>query len=126
MNKLLAGLLTLPLLFSCGDKKEKTEDKATTTEIVTPERITVKGTELYKGDKPYHYIGTNYWYGTLIAAKEGGDRERLAKELDMMKEYGIDNLRILVGAEAGTQDFTVNPALQPEQGQYDNNLLDGL
>ncbi|WP_417368140.1 glycoside hydrolase 5 family protein [Flavobacterium beibuense] len=126
MNKLLAGLLTLPLLFSCGDKKEKTEDTATTTEIVTPERITVKGTELYKGEKPYHYIGTNYWYGTLIAAKEGGDRDRLSKELDMMKEYGIDNLRILVGAEAGTQDFTVNPALQPEQGQYDNNLLDGL
>ncbi|RYJ42088.1 glycoside hydrolase 5 family protein [Flavobacterium beibuense] len=126
MNRILAGLLALPLLFSCGGKKEKTDEVVSVNETTTPERITVKGNELYKGDKPYHYIGTNYWYGALLAAKEGGNRERLAKELDIMKEYGIDNLRILVGAEAGTQDFTVNPALQPEQGKYDDNLLDGL
>ncbi len=89
-------------------------------------RITVKGTQFYKGDKPYHYIGTNYWYGALLAAKEGGDRKRLGEELDLLKSKGIDNLRILVGAEGGTQDFTVTPALQPNQGVYDDNLLDGL
>jgi len=91
-----------------------------------PQRITVKGTEFYKGGKPYHYIGANYWYGALMAAKSGGDRQRLAAELDKLKADGIDNLRILVGAEGGTQDFTVTPALQPKQGEYDNNQLDGL
>jgi mannan endo-1,4-beta-mannosidase len=35
-------------------------------------------------------------------------------------------LRILVGAEGGTQDFQVKPALQPEPGEYNEDLLDGL
>jgi len=88
--------------------------------------ITVKNGTFYKGSKPYHFIGTNYWYGPLIAAKEIGDRPRLIKELDLMKEQGIDNLRILVGAEGGNEDFQVKPALQYEQGKYNEQLLDGL
>lgn len=89
------------------------------------EFITVKGNEFYKNGKPYHYIGTNYWYGSLIGAKDG-DRERLKKELDELKANGITNLRVLVGAEGGKQDFTVTSALQYEQGKYDEKLLDGL
>mgnify|MGYP001762653440 FL=1 len=91
-----------------------------------PERITVKGTEFYKGNTPYHYIGANYWYGSLLASKSVGDRARLSRELDELKANGMDNLRILVGAEGGTQDFTVKPALQPKQGVYNDDLLDGL
>ncbi|UTN04193.1 cellulase family glycosylhydrolase [Flavobacterium bizetiae] len=90
------------------------------------ERITVKGTQFYKGDKPYAYIGTNYWYGSLLASKKVGDRKRLLRELDLMQKNGIDNLRILVGADGGKYDFTVRPALQYEQGKYDEDLLDGL
>jgi len=90
------------------------------------ERITVKGTQFYKGDKPYAYVGTNYWYGSLLASKKVGDRKRLLRELDFMKENGIDNLRVLVGADGGKYDFTVRPALQYEQGKYDEDLLDGL
>lgn len=89
-------------------------------------KITVKGTQFYKGDKPYSYIGTNYWYGSLLASKKIGDRKRLLRELDLMKKNGIDNLRILVGADGGKYDFTVRPALQYEQGKYDEDLLDGL
>ncbi|OOG77582.1 beta-mannanase [Flavobacterium sp. A45] len=89
-------------------------------------RITVKGTQFYKGDKPYSYIGTNYWYGSLLASKKVGDRKRLLRELDLMKKNGIDNLRILVGGDGGKYDFTVRPALQYEQGKYDDDLLDGL
>lgn len=90
------------------------------------ERITVKGTQFYKGDKPYAYIGTNYWYGSLLASKKVGDRKRLLRELDLMQKNGIDNLRILVGGDGGKYDFTVRPALQYEQGKYDEDLLDGL
>jgi mannan endo-1,4-beta-mannosidase len=89
-------------------------------------RITVKGTQFYKGDKPYSYIGTNYWYGSLLASKKIGDRKRLTRELDFMQKNGIDNLRILVGADGGKYDFTVRPALQYEQGKYDEDLLDAL
>lgn len=105
----------VPLALSCTAQKKELQPQ-----------ITVKGTEFYKGDKPYHYIGTNYWYGALLASKDGGNRKRLAEELDQLKANGIDNLRILVGAEGGTQDFTVTPALQPKQGEYNQNLLDGL
>ena len=125
-TKLLICLVSLQLIISCGDKKKKEEAADKEMEQATIERITVKGTEFYKGDKPYRYIGTNYWYGSLLGAKEGGNRERLAEELDIMKANGIDNLRIMVGAESGQQDYTVTPALQPEQGKYDDNLLDGL
>jgi len=90
------------------------------------ERITVKGTQFYKGDKPYAYVGTNYWYGSLLASKKVGDRKRLLRELDFMQKNGIDNLRVLVGADGGKYDFTVRPALQYEQGKYDEDLLDGL
>lgn len=90
------------------------------------EKITVKGTQFYKGDKPYAYIGTNYWYGSMLASKKIGDRKRLLRELDLMKKNGIDNLRVLVGADGGKYDFTVRPALQYEQGKYDEDLLDGL
>jgi mannan endo-1,4-beta-mannosidase len=89
-------------------------------------RITVKGTQFYKGDKPYSYIGTNYWYGSLLASKKVGDRKRLLRELDLMQKYGIDNLRILVGGDGGKYDYTVRPALQYKQGKYDQDLLDGL
>jgi len=88
--------------------------------------ITVSNSKFYKAGKPYYFVGANYWYGPLIGAKNGGDRERLIKELDLMKANGIDNLRILVGAEGDGGDSRVYPALQPEQGVYNDDLLDGL
>lgn len=89
-------------------------------------QITIKDSKFIKDDKPYYFVGANYWYGPLIGAKNIGDRERLIKELDQMKEVGIDNLRILVGAEGDGGDSRVYPALQPEQGVYNKDLLDGL
>jgi mannan endo-1,4-beta-mannosidase len=88
--------------------------------------ITVKGTQFIKDGKPYSYVGANYWYGALLGSEKYGDRERLIRELDLMKANGIDNLRVLVGAEGGTYDYTVTPALQTAQGKYDEALLDGL
>jgi mannan endo-1,4-beta-mannosidase len=87
--------------------------------------ITVQDGKFIKDGKPYYYIGTNYWYGAMIAAANG-DRARLIEELDQLKANGITNLRILVGAEGGDQDFTVTPALQNEKGKYNQELLDGL
>ncbi|MGK4569079.1 glycoside hydrolase 5 family protein [Flavobacterium sp. 3HN19-14] len=88
--------------------------------------ITVKGTQFYKNGKPYSYIGANYWYGAILGSEKYGDRKRLLRELDQMKANGIDNLRILVGADGGGYDYTVPYAVQPEQGKYDADLLKGL
>lgn len=99
----------------------------TTMEYIRPiDVISVKDGQFKKGDKPYYFVGTNYWYGPLIGAKKIGDRKRLIKELDLMKSIGIDNLRILVGAEGDGGDYKVKPALQYEQGKYNKKLLDGL
>ena len=87
--------------------------------------ITVKDNQFIKNGKAYHFIGTNYWYGSMIGAKTG-DRKRLLKELDELKANGITNLRILVGAEGGNQDYTVTPALQPTKNSYNTELLEGL
>ena len=90
------------------------------------EKISVEDGRFYKGDQPYYFIGANYWYGPLIAAPNIGDRKRLVRELDLMDSLGINNLRILVGAEGGKENFQVKPALQPTQGQYNQDLLVGL
>ncbi|WP_298392178.1 cellulase family glycosylhydrolase [Flavobacterium sp.] len=96
-----------------------------TTSCSSQKFISVKDSKFIKEGKPYNFIGTNYWYGAMIGAKNG-DRTRLLKELDELKANGITNLRILVGAEGGDQDFTVMPALQTEKGKYNQELLDGL
>ena len=71
-------------------------------------------------NKQYNFIGTNFWYGGMLGSKgEGGDRIRLLKELDLMKATGINNLRVLVGAD-GLDNIAskVQPALQPKAGVY--------
>jgi mannan endo-1,4-beta-mannosidase len=83
------------------------------------------------GDKPYYYIGTNYWYGTLLGLEKDKKRgvERLRKELDFLKANGVTNLRIMAGAEGSGLINGVNrvaPPLQPEQGKFNAEILDGL
>lgn len=77
---------------------------------------------------PYYFIGTNFWYGPILASEgEGGDRERLAAELDAMQAVGIDNLRVLVGADGQSGvPSKIEPTLQLSPGVYDDALLDGL
>lgn len=96
----------------------------------TPEAtfVTVRDGSFYIGEKPYAFVGTNFWYGAILGSKgEGGNRERLVRELDFMQRVGIDNLRILVGAD-GTDGVTakVQPTLQTAPGIYNEALLDGL
>jgi mannan endo-1,4-beta-mannosidase len=88
--------------------------------------VTVNNHVFYKDGKPYYYIGTNYWYGTILASP-AGNRARLLRELDFMKSCGIDNLRIQVGAEGPDHEpFRVSPVLQISPGVYNEDMLDGL
>ena len=87
--------------------------------------IKVNNSHFIKNGKPYYFIGTNYWYGGMLASKNG-NRERLKKELNELKSLGITNLRVMASAEGGDQDYTVIPATQPTQGKYNQDLLEGL
>lgn len=93
--------------------------------------VTVKNHRFDKGGKPYYFIGANYWYGTLLGLENDERRgvERLRKELDFLKANGVTNLRIMAGAEGSgliNGVARVAPPLQPEQGTFDENILDGL
>ncbi|MDR0798992.1 MAG: cellulase family glycosylhydrolase [Dysgonamonadaceae bacterium] len=78
--------------------------------------------------QPYYFIGTNFWYGAILASTgQGGDRARLQKELDFMQQAGIRNLRVLVGADGPAgQAVKVMPTLQTEPGVYNDTIFEGL
>lgn len=90
--------------------------------------VRADGTRLVRDGQTYRYVGTNFWYAPILASTgQGGNRERLARELDRLQAVGIDNLRILVGADAGSANVTsVSPVLQEEPGMLNDTLLDGL
>lgn len=90
--------------------------------------IKVRGSQFEKDGRPYYFVGANFWYGPILGSEgQGGDRARLIRELDNMKRYGINNLRVLVGADAGScHANTVQPYLQPEPGVLNDTLLAGL
>ena len=90
--------------------------------------VKVRNGRFYRGDKPYYYVGANFWYGPILGSEGlGGDRARLIRELDEMQRLGIDNLRILVGADglAGVED-KIAPVLQSRPGVYNDSILAGL
>lgn len=90
--------------------------------------IQVNDGHFMRDGKPYHFVGANFWYGAILASEgEGGNRDRLNKELDFLKSIGVDNLRILVGSD-GERGITakVEPTLQIAPGVYNDTILAGL
>jgi mannan endo-1,4-beta-mannosidase len=79
-------------------------------------------------NKPYYYIGTNFWYGAILASQgRGGNRARLNAELDNLHKLGLNNLRILVGADGNSEVVSkVKPTLQYAPGIYNDTILNGL
>jgi len=117
MKPTVIVLLSAVLLAGCGGSVSP-ED---------PQFVRVEGNGFVKDGRPYYFLGTNLWYGcNLGAVAEGGDRDRLRRELDLLKSLGIDNLRVLGASEGLGQHNTVWPPLQPELGRYDERLLEGL
>ena len=115
---LLMMLCALALL-SCNQKKQ---------ESTSNDFIKIENGQFIRNGKPYYYVGANFWYGAILGSEgEGGNRDRLHKELDYLKSIGVDNLRILVGAD-GSRGITakVEPTLQIEPGVYNDTILAGL
>lgn len=92
----------------------------------TPGFVYSEDGRLMLDGKPYTFIGTNFWYGPLLGA-EGGNRERLSAELDLLQSLGIDNLRVLAGAD-GSRSIPshIEPALQTAPGVYNDSVMAGL
>lgn len=90
--------------------------------------VTSENGKFISNGNTHYYIGTNFWYGPILASDtEANDIERLKSELDSLKALGINNLRVLVGAEGpeGSPN-KIWPVLQKEPGVYDENVFIGL
>ena len=87
-----------------------------------------QGTALVLDGRPYRYVGTNYWYGGLLATQGAAGLARLQQELDFLKSHGIANLRVMVGAEGLTHgyQYRVQQPLQPAPGEFDEGVARGL
>ena len=90
--------------------------------------VRVKEGHFVRNGRSYSYIGTNFWYGPILASEgRGGDYDRLVRELDTLKELGVDNLRVLVGGDGPDGVFShIEPTLQKEPGVYNDTILTGL
>ena len=84
----------------------------------SPNFVQVKGTQFILDQKPYRFLGTNFWYGMNLGMTSPS-RERLVRELDRLKNLGVTNLRILGLSEGpDTEPWRVVPALQKKPGEY--------
>lgn len=108
------------LSISCSNRQE--------TPLKDNNFVHVEDGQFKTGDSTYRYIGTNFWYGAILASEgRGGDRQRLKAELDLLQSMGINNLRILAGGD-GQENIPshIMPVLQTVPGVYNDTILDGL
>ena len=117
MKKLLFLMMLVVVTVSCKQENQQ-----------AAQFVTVENGHFMRAGVPYYYVGTNFWYGAILGSEgQGGDRERLCRELDEMKRMGIDNLRILVGSDGERGVKTkVEPTLQVKPGEYNDTILAGL
>ena len=93
-----------------------------------PSFVKVEDGKFVSENYPSYFAGTNFWYGAILASEgQGGDIERLEKELDLLKENGMTNLRVLVGGDGPhDQPVRIRPSLQKEPGVYNDTIFRGL
>lgn len=90
--------------------------------------VVVRDGQFFRGNTPYRFMGTNFWYGMNIGMeKASGDRRRLVRELDRLQAMGVTNLRILGLSEGpDTEPYRVTPSAQPKPGEWNEETLRGL
>lgn len=90
--------------------------------------VTCSHQQFIVNNKPWYFIGANYWYGGLLANDQKGS-ERVIKELEFLKKKGVTNLRVMAAVEGEGQIHGVTraePAYQPTKNVYKPDLLTGL
>ncbi len=123
MNKSLLKILVLlvgcTLIFSCADRAEKKRLK---------QFVSVNGTQFYLRGKPYQFVGTNMWFAAYLGSENPvyGDRDRLVRELDLLKSLGVTNLRILGSSERSPLRDSMRPAIQYKGDVEAEDILVGL
>jgi mannan endo-1,4-beta-mannosidase len=93
----------------------------------TKDFVRVEGKRFVLGNQPYCFVGFNFWHGAYLGSNViPSGQERLVRELDLLKSYGIDNLRVMASSEQSVMKMSVVPAFQFMPGEYNEDLLTGL
>jgi len=91
------------------------------------EFVRVEGRQFALDGRPWYVCGANLWYGAHLGRPSNpAGRARLARELDRLRDLGINNLRVLGAAEACPTPQAVQPVIQTAPGVYNEDLLQGL
>lgn len=87
--------------------------------------VSTEGNQFFQDEKPYTFMGTNYWYGGYLWQDSlNNGKERLQKELDFLVSHGVNNLRVMISGEGdGSYSYRIHPAVQPEPGVYNEQIL---
>jgi mannan endo-1,4-beta-mannosidase len=89
--------------------------------------VQVRGTQLTVNGSPYHFAGTNMWFGCYLGSPgPTGRRERLCRELDLLAAHGITNIRIMASSESSALSHAVRPPMMRAAEDIDEDLLCGL
>ncbi len=90
--------------------------------------VTVKDGKFVLAGKPHSFVGANFWQGMNLGVDgPSGDRERLRRELDRLRDLGLTNLRVMASSEGpNSEPYRMVPALMTSPGEYDGSVLDGL
>ena len=128
MNGIFSRTTTLILMIAAAITLGTSCKSQPTEKPQAKDFVKVENGQFIRNGKPYYFVGTNFWYGAILGSQgEAGDRERLVKELDMLKSMGVDNLRVLVGGDGDNGvPLRIEPTLQTAPGVYNEELLDGL
>lgn len=100
----------------------------TTTLMAKSYFVTIGQSGLKLEGKPYVFMGANFWQGMNMAMEgDQGKRDQLLRELDLMHEKGIKQLRILALSEGpATEPYRVVPVVQTSPTQINPKVLVGL
>ena len=119
----MAGGLMLP---SCATTSSAGPAMPAAPEL--PGALTVKGTRLLKGGKPFFISGINYWAGPTLA-RDGNQAgwDQVRRDLDGIQAAGLNMIRTCVATEGpDTEPFRIVPTIQPAMGQYDPAGIGGV
>ncbi|MCX6210343.1 MAG: mannanase [Bacteroidetes bacterium] len=120
MKRIAYLILLIPIINACSPLCKMTNNNTKTF-------VKVRGTQFMIGNKPYNFIGTNFWAGmNLGSVAKSGNRNRLIRELDAMQNIGINNLRIMALTEGpDTEPFRIVPS-NNDKGTLNEDYLIGL
>jgi mannan endo-1,4-beta-mannosidase len=119
-NFIRTTALALPLAAAgCVSLSEQTSS--------TGEFVTIRNGRFSRRGKPYFFLGANFYHAPTLADPElPGGRERVVRELDLLRSIGVTNLRVMAGSEGSLAAGDGRRGILVQPGEWDEGLLQGL